>query len=117
MALLTMTHGSTHYGGVLDLMPHALITRHLSHPNPKQASGVLDLSQTLPGLSRPSLLALLHFVYTGRVGGVGAGGGDAGSGAGGDAEVEHMAPQLALELLPPASVLLLDELKSLCEGA
>ena len=43
--------------------------------------------------------------------------GDAGSGAGGDAEGEHMAPQLALELLPPASVLLLDELKSLCEGA
>ena len=85
---------------------------------------MLDLSQTLPGLSRPTLLALLHFIYTGRVGGGveggGAGGdagGGAGGGAGGDAGVEHMAPQLALELLRPASALLLDELKSLCEGA
>ena len=73
---------------------------------------MLDLSQTLPGLSRPTLLALLHFIYTGRVGG-----GVEGGGAGGDAGVEHMAPQLALELLRPASALLLDELKSLCEGA
>ena len=30
--------------------------------------------------------------------------------------VEQMEPQLALDLLPPASALLLDELKSLCEG-
>ena len=86
-------------------IPHHAAARH-------QASGVLDLSQTLPGLSRPTLLALLHFIYTGRVGGSAEGGG-----AGGDADVEHMAPQLALELLPPASALLLDELKSLCEGA
>ena len=98
-------------------IPHHAAARH-------QASGVLDLSQTLPGLSRPTLLALLHFIYTGRVGGGveggGAGGdagGGAGGGAGGDADVEHMAPQLALELLRPASALLLDELKSLCEGA
>ena len=114
------------------IMLHSLITLVTPRDTPHQASGVLDLSQTLPGLSRPSLLALLRFIYTGRVDG-GAGCGDAGSGVGssagggagggagghvgGDADVECMAPQLALELLPPASALLLDELKSLCEGA
>ena len=96
-----MAHGCTHHGGLLDLMPHPhhvtsrdtsqarLTASHPSpQPTPRQASGVLDLSQTLPGLSRPSLLALLHFIYTGRVGGGAEGGGTgggAGGGAGGDA--------------------------------
>jgi len=109
-----------------------ILTAHFADARHVEASGVLDLSQTLPGLSRPSLLALLHFIYTGRVGGGAEGGGtggdasgdaggDAGGGAGGGASeveqtVEQMEPQLALDLLPPASALLLDELKSLCEA-
>eukprot|EP00908_Phaeocystis_cordata_P022990 Transcript_5420.p3 GENE.Transcript_5420~~Transcript_5420.p3 ORF type:complete len:149 (+),score=68.45 Transcript_5420:98-544(+) len=69
-------------------------------------SGVLDLSHTLPGLSRPSLLALLRFVYAGHVR----------HPAGGAADVERVEPQCALELLRPATALLLDELKGLCEA-
>ena len=106
-------------------------------------SGVLDLSHTLPGLSRPSLLALLRFVYAGQAPPapcaactpVAAGTRPVRPPqpapphkpkytrrrhvrhpAGGAADVERVEPQCALELLRPATALLLDELKGLCEA-
>ena len=44
---------------------HTFLSADFADARAVARSGVLDLSHTLPGLSRPSLLALLRFVFAG----------------------------------------------------